>query len=202
MNIKNIVENSKPKLIDVYHRYSVLIPIINISGKSHILYEVRAKKLKSQPGEICFPGGKMEMGESIIDAAKRETMEELNLKDDDIEIYGSGDYLVSPFNSVIYTVIGEIKKEFKNINYSTDEVDSIFTVPIDFFLNNNPDVYENKLKFDASVNFPYHLIPGGKNYNFKRGVDNTLFYKYNDKVIWGLTAKMTKNFIDKIRRKD
>ena len=40
--------------------FAVLVPLIEKDGEFHILFEVRSPKLKSQPGEVCFPGGAVE----------------------------------------------------------------------------------------------------------------------------------------------
>ena len=40
--------------------------------------------------------------------------------------------------------------------------------------------------------FPYSLLPNGKDYNWRRGKHLVLFYKYMDYIIWGFTARMTK----------
>ena len=65
---------------------AVLIPVIMKADGYHILYEVRAAKLRTQPGEICFPGGRIEPGEDPGEAAVREAMEELLIRRDQIEI--------------------------------------------------------------------------------------------------------------------
>ncbi len=80
------------------------------------------------------------------------------------------------------------------------EVDHIFTVPIDFFLENQPKVYYVDLHTSISRDFPYNLIPNGENYSWQKGKYPVYFYRYNDYIIWGgYTAKMTKHFIDIIK---
>ena len=57
---------------------AVFMPLVEADGKLSLLFEVRSK-LIGQAGEVCFPGGRIEEGESPLDAAVRETMEELEL---------------------------------------------------------------------------------------------------------------------------
>lgn len=197
--IKRRLKKTEPKPIDVAHKFSVFIPLIKVDGKTHLLYEKRAISLRNQPGEISFPGGRIEVGESPREAAIRETCEELLLKKNEIEIYSESDYLINPYSAIIYSFIGEIKKDFDKIKPSKDEVDEAFLVPLDFFFENKPKVYLNRLAYERAADFPYDLIPNGKNYKFKSGQEETLFYQYEDKIIWGFTAKITKNFIDKIK---
>ena len=67
--------------------YAVFIPLIKIDGEDHILFEVRSKNI-TQPGEVSFPGGRVEDGEDFKNAAIRETIEELLLDREDIEYMG------------------------------------------------------------------------------------------------------------------
>ena len=60
-----------------FRQYAVLVPLINISGVTYLIFEKRSNKLKRQPGEICFPGGKLEENETMQECAVRETEEEL-----------------------------------------------------------------------------------------------------------------------------
>lgn len=198
-NIKSILENYKSEPVEVDDKFSVLIPLIEVEDEVHILYEVRSKKLNNQPGEISFPGGRIENEEEPIEAAVRETMEELLIEKDDIEVISEGDFLVNPYSAIIYSTIGRLNVDPKTINPSKDEVDSIFCVPLKFFVENEPDIYELDLNVKSSDNFPYELIPNQRNYKFKRGRDKVHFYKYKDKIIWGFTAKLTYEFIKKLK---
>ena len=54
--IREKIKNRNPKPMDIKKKYAVLIPIVNNKGKLEIIYEVRAKDLVTQPGEISFPG--------------------------------------------------------------------------------------------------------------------------------------------------
>lgn len=203
MDIDKITEKIKnriPKPIDIKHSYAVLIPLINNKGTWEIIYEVRANNLKRQPGEISFPGGQLESDETYKEAAIRETIEELNITKENIKIIGELDYLVSYANMTIHCFLATISGvDVDKIEPSMEEVNHIFTVPVDFFLNNEPEVYYLDLQTTICENFPYNLIPNGKKYNFNKGKHSVHFYRYNDYVIWGYTAKMTKHFIDLIK---
>lgn len=198
MKIKAKLQNKSPMPVDVKNRFSVMIPLIKRKGEIHLLFEKRALTLRNQPGEISFPGGRIEKNESPRDAAIRETCEELLIGDGDLEIYSEGDFLVNPYAAIIYTFIGEIKKDFFEISPSKDEVERIFTVPLKFFMGNSPKSYSLNLKVNRSEDFPYHLIPNGENYKFKRGREEVLFYDYKGEIIWGFTAKMARRFVERI----
>ena len=77
MNIDKLrdkIKNRVAKPMDVKGMYSVLIPLIYNNDRWEIIYELRAKDMKTQPGEISFPGGRLENGETFKEAAIRETI--------------------------------------------------------------------------------------------------------------------------------
>ncbi|MDU6744142.1 CoA pyrophosphatase [Peptoniphilus harei] len=196
--IKAKVQGRKPLPVDVKNRFSVMIPLIKRDGEIHLLFEKRAFTLRNQPGEISFPGGRIEKGESPREAAVRETAEELLISEREIEIYSEGDFVVNPYAAIIYTFVGEIKKDFDKISPSEDEVEKVFTVPLSYFLKTKPKSYKINLRVERNKEFPYHLIPNGVNYKFKRGREEVLFYEYEDEIIWGFTAKMARRFVENL----
>lgn len=69
----------EPGLMDASGQYAVLVPLVEREGKLHILYEVRSQDMRRQPGEVCFPGGRIEGDETPEACAIRETEEELGI---------------------------------------------------------------------------------------------------------------------------
>lgn len=198
--IEKKVRGVVPKPIDIIHNYAVLIPLIEIDGQTHILYELRSHNMSNQPGEISFPGGKVELRESYREAAVRETMEELNIARENIEVIEQLDYLVSYANITIYSFLGKLSGiDVDKLRPNIAEVDHVFTVPLDFFLENEPDCYYLDVKTDLNDEFPYNLIPNGRNYKFRRGRQTVMFYYFKDYIIWGFTAKMTRKLIEIIK---
>ncbi|MBZ2174608.1 CoA pyrophosphatase [Schnuerera sp. xch1] len=194
------IENRIPQPLDIKKEYAIVVPMININGSWELIYELRDKNLNRQPGEISFPGGQLEKGETYRDAAIRETMEELNIEYKNINIIGELDYLVSRDNTTIHSFLAIIQNiDVDDIRPNKGEVDHIFTVPIEFFLNDEPKLYYIELHPAISNDFPYNLIPNGKDYDWKIDRHSVYFYHYNDYIIWGYTAKVTKNFIDIIK---
>ena len=88
--------------------FSVLVPVVERAGELNLLFEVRAKNMKSQPGEICFPGGHVEKGETPQQAALRETFEEIGIDRQKIELIGPGDILYGYANYTLFTYMGII----------------------------------------------------------------------------------------------
>ncbi|MDT8718743.1 CoA pyrophosphatase [Clostridium sp. 19966] len=196
-NIEKIFKERKEKSIFNLRRSAVVIPIIEEEGKQAILFEVRSAKLKSQPLDICLPGGKVEPSENYKETAGRELMEELLIKDSDFEIIAPMDYLVTPYRGVMHPFVAKIKQY--SFTYNEDEVESVFKVPLEFFKNNDPLRYDLSISPVLKEDFPYHLINGGKNYPFATVTMPQYFYEYEGHVIWGSTALIVKAFIDIIK---
>jgi len=196
--IEKLFSGYTPDIIGVYKKSAVMILLVEENGEPNIVFEVRAEKLRLQPGDVCLPGGRVEGKETPREAAVREAMEELNLSFDEIEYIGEMNYFITPYNAIIYPFVAKCKK--MNIQYNKSEVDHIFKVPISFLMENEPILYELEIGPNLKEDFPYHLIKGGKEYKFGRGKLLEYFYSFNDNIIWGTTALIVKNFIDTIKK--
>lgn len=195
--IKDIIQNKRPSILDSGKESAVLVPIIEVDHEIHLLFEVRSLSLNSQPGEICFPGGKIEQGESPLDCAIRETSEELNICKSKIEIVNKLAHLTTLSNMTIHSYCGVLKKtDLNSIDFNKDEVASIFSVPVRDLLAQDPICGKMKINLTPSKDFPFHLIEDGESYKWQSGIYPVYFYEYKDHIIWGITAKILKNFLD------
>lgn len=179
--------------------FAVLIPLMRVDGEWGILYEKRAKTLRNQPSEVSFPGGRIEDGESPREAALRETEEELGISKDTIEVLGEMDYLLRRDGHTIRAFVGVLNKEsLEDFSPNVSEVDHLFFVPLSFFQKHPPLVRELTFRVENEEDFPYELLPGGRDYPWRLGHDTLLFYEYQDHVIWGFTARMTQGFLKRV----
>ena len=177
----------------------VFIPLIQQHDRYVLLYEVRSYALRHQPGDVCFPGGHRDAGETRKQACIREVCEELQVDKKQIHILGNMDPIEGR-GMVIYPFIGLIE-DYRD-TYSTDEVDHIFKVPVDFLLKNVPQNYSVTTTTIPEDHFPFELIPGGKDYKWMSKTDNILFYLFQEEVIWGITARITHTFILSIKQNE
>lgn len=182
---------------DGFRHYAVMIPLIEVGGEIHALYEVRSHQLRNQPGEICFPGGKHEPNEPYVMTALRETAEELCINLDDIELIGQLDDVITPFNMYIHVYIGFIDLALEDLVPSADEVAEVFTVPLSFLLNCTIEQYTSKANIMPPEDFPYEKIH--PNYVWKVGRYPILFLEYMGYHIWGITARITANLIETLK---
>lgn len=184
----------KPALIgaDECVKSAVCIPLIRTEQGYEVLFEVRSSKIMHQPGDVCFPGGMLEAGETPEEAAAREMTEELLITREQFHIFGLMDVLYTGHRLLMYPYAAELY-DYKG-TYSKDEVGEVFTVPLTFFLYTEPDVYQVEAQVFPGEDFPYNLVYGGKKYQWRKRKEDVLFYQYEGHVIWGLTAKIIKSF--------
>jgi 8-oxo-dGTP pyrophosphatase MutT (NUDIX family) len=205
MNIEQIIESlkdTKAKPIDDDMSFSVMVPLIEIDNELNIMFEVRSNSIR-QPGEISFPGGQIETGESPEDAAVRETHEEIGIPEDKIRIISELDYASSKGGSFVYSYLGEITGVgAQDFQINESEVSKVFFVPLSFFLENEPEKYYMNYYPQADKNFPHHMVNNGANYNWGNIRYPVYFYKYSEYIIWGLTAKITYSFIKKLKKQN
>ncbi len=190
-----------PEPLGYYSFYSVLVPLIELEGKLNILYEVRADTLRTQPGQVSFPGGRIEDGETPEECAVREACEELCLKPQDIRIISPMDYLHTYSNFTMYPFLGVIDYDACiSVTASRDEVKEVFFVPLDYLMETEPIVYDSDVYPRIPENFPYEIINESNGYSWRKGTTSIPIYQYKGHAIWGMTALITRDLINKIKK--
>lgn len=208
--IRQTCQSHQAGPINAVHRFAVLIPLVERQdGSVDILFETRAVDLDAQPGEICFPGGAMEEGESPLETALRETCEEIGVQPDDIEILGQMDTLnnaslsIEVFAGLLknVTVQGEDRQadgqvqRFSGLTLSGDEVEDVFTIPLSFFFENKPDTYFVNMEPHVPADFPYDRIGQTADYPWGRYRYSVKVYDWPGRYLWGMTAKIVERFV-------
>jgi mutator protein MutT len=158
-----------------HRRACVLIPLIRNGGGWSILFTRRSEHLAAHSGQIAFPGGSVEQGETLERAAMREAEEEVGIPSQHVELIGRLDdvithsgFLVAPFAGVIHEPIDYVMQEA--------EVVEVFEVPVEALLDvSNPEV---------------RYVP------FRNKQYPAYFYRHGPHEIWGLTGRMLKAFLD------
>ncbi|NLD20530.1 MAG: CoA pyrophosphatase [Clostridiales bacterium] len=199
-NIKDIFRYRKAGVEEFFKFFSVLVPLVEIDGELFLLYEVRAKNMTRQPGEICFPGGQMEDGESPVECALRETHEEIGILPEDVEVIAQLDTIYTYSNFAMHCFLGIVKEEaFENMALNPAEVDEVFLISVDRLIEEDPEVYTVKVRPHVPEGFPYDKVTGGQRYKWRSGKAPVPIYDVDGRVIWGLTARITKRFVDDIK---
>ena len=217
---KDDLDNLKIKLPAVpgilgkeeYFNAAVLIPLVMINGEYNFLFEKRAAHIR-QGGEICFPGGEFDTGidSSYRDTAIRETIEELGIRKEDISIHGILDTLIGPMGVTVDSFIGTLNiTGITALNFDREEVEKIFTIPVSFFMENEPEIYHTRMEInptDIDKNgekifiLPARELQLPERYsNIWRGRKHKVYvYKTTEGVIWGITAALINDIIKKLK---
>ncbi|PFH51918.1 hypothetical protein AMATHDRAFT_141513 [Amanita thiersii Skay4041] len=113
--LKRVGNTTEPHPTYKSRNAAVLIPLCNVDGKPGILLEVRGRTLRTHSGEVSFPGGRVDDTDiSLINAALRETHEEMGLHPSQIDVLGSigppelnksGDLTVWPFVGFVHSFL-------------------------------------------------------------------------------------------------
>jgi 8-oxo-dGTP pyrophosphatase MutT (NUDIX family) len=173
---------------DFFTSSAVLFTIIPYNDKPYDLVLIhRSNRGSRHRGEMSFPGGKFEplIDTSLQDTALREAQEEIGVLRENIRIIGCLDDFPTMTKYIITPFIGIINKEQELIRQET-EVQRILKIPIDFFTNKGT-FREQAIDIDGNK-FP------------------VFYFNYEDKIqkkrytVWGATAYMIVNFIEKVYR--
>lgn len=200
-DIERIFSGNKVGMEDFFNEFSVLLPVVEKSGRLYVLYELRARHMDVQPGEICFPGGKIELGESPQECALRETWEEIGIPEEKIKVVSQLDMMVNYSNVAMYAFLGVVEESaLDELVLNPDEVEEVFLVPIEWLMENEPTIYWTSVVPHPPEDFPYDKVTGGEPYKWRHGKAPVPVYpEFGDKVIWGFTGRITKRFTDTIK---
>lgn len=185
-----------PGLMGARKEFAVLCPVVEKEDGLHLLFEVRSGNV-SQAGEVCFPGGRMEPGETPEETALRETWEELSIPRDEISLLGRPDFICNQSGFLLHPVIGLVSEAgFQAIRPSEAEVAEYFTVPLSFFRNTPPQIYHYDLLPQVPEDFPYEAIGVSRDYPWRRGRQNVPVWFYEGHAIWGMTGRIVMHLIE------
>lgn len=184
-----------PGLLGAERSYAVLAPLLETPSGPALLFETRAAALR-QGGEVCFPGGRMEAGETPEACALRETEEELSIPRGEVELLGPSDFICNQRGFLLHPVVGVVSPAgFARMRPSPAEVAEAFTAPLDFFRRTPPVLARYHLVPQLPENFPYEAAGIPRDYAWSRGAVEVPAWRYEGRVIWGMTARIVKDLI-------
>jgi 8-oxo-dGTP pyrophosphatase MutT (NUDIX family) len=150
---------------------AVLIAVTDRPDPGVILTH-RPQAMRAHPGQVAFPGGKLDPGEDALTAALREAHEELGIKGEDIKIIGASDRFVTGSGYDVTPVLGLVPPDLP-LQPNPAEVASWFEPPLGFLL-------------DRANHIPREL-PWGS------GLRHTIEIDWQGHRIWGVTASILAN---------
>lgn len=189
-----------PTLLGARQEYAVLCPLIQQPDGVHLLFEVRAAGV-SQAGEVCFPGGRMEAGESPAACALRETEEELAIPPAAVRVLGRLDVLAHRTGSLIHPILGVVDPAAAEaLRPSPAEVAETFQVPVDWLLAREPEEFSYALQPAPEADFPYDRLGIAPDYPWVPGRERVPAYHWQNRIIWGITGRITRHFTALLRQ--
>jgi 8-oxo-dGTP pyrophosphatase MutT (NUDIX family) len=156
---------------------AVLVGVFENVGPSLLLTQ-RHSKLANHAGQIAFPGGRLDAGETPLLAALREAEEETGLDRRFVEPLGYLDGYLTVTGYFVVPVVARILPGFV-FTPQVDEVDDIFDVPLPFLLDEKNR--ETQTREWKGMTRRYYVYP------------------YEQRYIWGATAGMIKNLSDRFQ---
>ncbi len=163
---------------------AVLVPLYTEDGSWHVLFTLRTETVDVHPGQVSFPGGRIESAEETPEeAALREAEEEIGIQPSDVRVLGRLDPLLTVTQFRVEPVVGAIRWPYP-LRLNRNEVALTFGVPLDWLLDPaNLEVHEREL-------------PGTN-----RPVPVYFFRPYGGQLIWGATARITLILLELLRPK-
>ncbi|MBM3790197.1 MAG: CoA pyrophosphatase [Acidobacteria bacterium] len=157
---------------------AVLMPIFEQDGQPHFLLTLRTEDVRTHKGQISFPGGMKDGQETLEETALRETLEEIGIERSRLTMLGRfHDYLsinsfrVAPFAAYLESPFAAAPR--------AGEVAEILPVPFAVFREAGGLRVERMFRRGAWI--------------------DVYFYRYRTHEIWGLTARIIKDFLEELQ---
>lgn len=190
-DIRRKYENHIPRPLNSRGDFAVLVPLVERPEGLCILYEVRAEGIR-QPREVCFPGGRAEKGESVVECALRETEEELGIPREAIEVIAKLDYLPLRSDFTMYPILAQVDSEaVDKLVRNKAEVAETFLVPVQWLRTHPPTLYRYPLRPMIGEDFPFETVQIARDYPWGDGRMEVPVYEGLPYPLWGLTARIT-----------
>ena len=174
---------------------AVLLPLVRTPEGISVLFEERAHTLRSQPGEVCFPGGKREAGETAIQCALRETWEELGIPESAVTVIGEMDFIHIRAGSLLRPVLGEVDPAaLAAMRPAPEEVAGTFLLPLRELKAHPPEVYLYRQPVEAP-DFPYADAGVPADYPWRPWRLEVPVYDGLPYHLWGITARITMDLL-------
>jgi 8-oxo-dGTP pyrophosphatase MutT (NUDIX family) len=157
---------------------AVLAPIVLDAGPS-LIFTVRAEGLSRHAGEISFPGGLQDPGETLLETAIREANEEIGLVPASFEMLGSMSPIHASMSGILVVPFVALLPSMPSLRPSEAEIAEVLVLPVDRLAE-----VESLVEYDR---------PGGRTW---RGYA----YEVGGHTVWGVTGWVLHALLDTIRQ--
>lgn len=157
---------------------AVLVPVVDHGPEATVILTQRNANLRSHSGQVAFPGGRIDAGDASAEAAAlRETMEEIGLPGERVEVIGRLPDYVTGSGYRIAPVLSVVKPGF-HLHLNPAEVDAAFEVPLSFLMD--PANHHRQSRTLNEVQRYFYEMPFGERY------------------IWGVTAGIIRTLYERL----
>jgi coenzyme A diphosphatase NUDT7 len=197
---------------DLYLNSAVMIPIIVLDNTEFVLFQKRSSNVR-QPGEVSFPGGHFDSryDNDFLSTSIRETCEELGIDKNSIDVLGSIGTLVAPIGVIVEAYLGILNiKSLDELKIERKEVERVFVIPLEYFINNKPDEYFTRLEIHPQMTkedgekvelLPVKELGLPEKYSlpWTSVKHRVLVYRTSEEIIWGITAELIFELSNKLK---
>ncbi len=156
---------------------AVLVPLAYVQDEWHLLFTRRTDRVQSHKGQVSFPGGACDEGETTPEeTALREAEEEIGLRPADVKVLGRLSQLITISSFRVSPIVGVIPWPYA-FKVASIEVARVFTIPLSWLSDRN-NYWEFFLRDSERSLIAYH--------------------PYDGELLWGATARMTVSFLKTI----
>jgi 8-oxo-dGTP pyrophosphatase MutT (NUDIX family) len=178
--IRGLLSSRKRRVIEhpPFSHAAVLVPLFQKGEECHLLFTKRSDQVKYHKGEISFPGGVVDEEDAELEkTALREAFEEIGLKEEDVQIIGVLDDIVTITEFIVTPIVGLFSYPYP-FKVSEVEIAELIEVPLASLLAE--DCFSER-----------EILRGDRK-------EVVYAYQYGNHVIWGATARILNQFLDLI----
>lgn len=156
---------------------AVLVGLIDRGEDFGVLLTLRPETMASHAGQVAFPGGRVEPGETRLQAALREAQEEVGVDPSRVRLLGQGDTYLTGTGFAVAPFVGILPPDFVAVPHAR-EVADVFETPLSFLMD-SANHHRHEREFRGALR-AYYAMP------------------HNGRYIWGATAGMIKGLYDRL----
>jgi coenzyme A diphosphatase NUDT7 len=183
---RRLKPDADPDPLSRFEKAGVVVPLAERPEGLAVLLEQRSPKLRQSPGEVGFPGGRVEPGENPLAAALRELEEELGIAGSQVRHLGPLPVFMRRRGELVYPFVCALNGDLEI--RTGEEVAEAFWFPLEHLSRGGFRHAELIEDYRLSRDFPSRLLHGRR---WRRRARRPMpYHLFEGRVIWGLTAEI------------